>query len=35
MEGIYIGMPPTGFGTFAPPRVPTGNFKTARQRLAA
>jgi hypothetical protein len=35
MEGIYIGMPPTGFGTFAPPRTPAGNFKTARQRLAA
>jgi hypothetical protein len=35
MEGIYLDMPPTGFGTFAPPRVPAGAFKTARQRLAA
>jgi hypothetical protein len=35
MEGIYIGMPPTGFGSFAQPRTPAGDFKTARQRLAA
>jgi hypothetical protein len=35
MEGIYIDMPPTGFATFAQPRVPAGDFKTARQRLAA
>jgi hypothetical protein len=35
MEGIYLDMPPTGFGTFAPPRSPAGDFKTARQRLAA
>jgi hypothetical protein len=35
IEGIYIDMPPTGLGAFAPPRAPVGEFKTARQRLAA
>ena len=35
IEGIYMDMPPTGLGAFAPSRVPTGDYKTARQRLAA
>ncbi|WP_419758199.1 monooxygenase family protein [Acidisoma sp.] len=35
IEGIYMDMPPTGLGAFAPSRAPAGDFKTARQRLAA
>jgi hypothetical protein len=35
IEGIYIDMPPLGLGGFAQPRAPVGDFKTARQRLAA
>lgn len=35
IEGLYFDMPPTGLGAFAPPRAPAGDFKTARQRLAA
>jgi hypothetical protein len=35
IEGIYFDMPPLGLGAFAPPRAPAGDFKTARQRLAA
>jgi hypothetical protein len=32
-EAIYLDMPPTGFGRFAPPKSPLGPFMTARQRL--
>jgi hypothetical protein len=32
-EAVYLNMPPTGFGRFAPPRTPVGPFMTARQRL--
>ena len=35
IEGIYIDMPPLGLGAFTEARVPAGEFKTARQRLAA
>jgi hypothetical protein len=35
IEGIYIDMPPLGLGGFTQPRAPVGDFKTARQRLAA
>ena len=35
IEGIYIDMPPLGLGAFTEARVPAGDFKTARQRLAA
>ena len=35
IEGIYMDMPPLGLGAFAPARAPVGDFKTARQRLAA
>ena len=34
MEAIYLDMPPTGFGRFAPSRAPDGAFLTARQRIA-
>ncbi len=34
MEAIYSGMPPIGFGSFAPARAPDGPFMTARQRVA-
>jgi hypothetical protein len=35
VEGIYIDMPPVGLAGFAAPRAPAGDFKSARQRLAA
>jgi hypothetical protein len=35
IEGIYIDMPPIGLAAFTQPRAPVGDFKTARQRLAA
>jgi hypothetical protein len=35
MEAIYLGMPPLGFGKFAPEKTPQGPFMTARGRLAA
>ena len=35
IEGIYIDMPVLGLAGFAQPRAPTGDFKSARQRLAA
>jgi hypothetical protein len=35
IEGLYFDMPPLGLAAFAPPRGPAGDFKTARQRLAA
>jgi hypothetical protein len=35
IEGLYFDMPPMGLLAFADPRAPAGDFKTARQRLAA
>jgi hypothetical protein len=35
IEGLYIDMPPLGLAAFAQPRDAAGDFKTARQRLAA
>ena len=35
MESIYSGMPRIGFARFAPDRVPTGMFRSARQRVEA
>ncbi len=35
MEAIYSGMPRIGFGSFAPERIPTGPFASARQRITA
>lgn len=35
MEAIYSGVPGIGFASFAPERVPTGSFMTARQRVEA
>jgi hypothetical protein len=35
IEGLYVDMPPLGLAAFAPPRAAVGDFKTARQRLAA
>ena len=35
MEAIYSGVPGIGFASFAPERVPTGPFMSARQRVAA
>lgn len=33
IEAIYLGLDPIGLASFAPERVPTGPFMTARQRL--
>jgi hypothetical protein len=35
IEGLYVGIPPVGLAAFAEARIPAGDFKTARQRLAA
>jgi hypothetical protein len=35
IEAIYLDMPPTGLGRFAPPQAPDGPFLSARQRLSA
>ncbi len=35
MEGIYLNMPASGFGRFAPARAPEGAARTSRERLAA
>ena len=35
MEAIYSGVPRIGFASFAPERIPTGSFMSARQRVGA